>query len=122
MTKYIRSIQEIRIDIPLDSMCIYWFVRPSHSELEAWWGLFWEFLLTFASNELEWNISGSRESAFSRPGLSRSQRTDIVNFIRTAPKGQIASHRSLKRAVEMTPAQEDRLELVYFSNDIRGLE
>jgi hypothetical protein len=121
MFRNIRTIHEIRIDIPLESTCIYWFVNPSHFATDSWWEKLWEFLLTFRSDELEWHISDSRESAFSRPSLSGIQRGEIAQFIRTAPKEQIASHRSLKRATEMTAAQEERLELVYFSNDIYGL-
>ncbi len=121
MVKYVRPIEQVRIDLPLKETRLYWFVDPSHLELDPWWGRFLEFLLTFSSNELEWIISPTGDSAVSRPQLTRLQRADIVHFIRTAPERQIATHRTLRRAVEMTRVQEEGLELVYFSNDVVGL-
>lgn len=121
MSKCVRPIRQIRLDLPSKSICIYWFVELSDSELDPWWGRFFEFLLTFGTDDLEWQISPAGSSAYCHPRLTRSQRAQIANFIRTAPQDQVATHRTLGQAVRMTQAQEERLELMYFSADITGL-
>lgn len=121
MINGLRPIRQVRVDILMKSAWIYLFVERSHSKWDLWWGRFFEFLMTFESDELEWHIHPEGDSAVCRPRLTELARAHIVNFIRTAPQSQIDTHTTLRRAVEMTRAQQECFELVYFSGDISGL-
>ena len=122
MARKERAIRLARVDIPAGSVRIYMFVDRSHAEWDSWWAALLEFLLTFASDDLAWHLHPDGDAAVSKPHLTLSQRETIATFIRTAPKSQVDAHRTLRQAVGMTQAQEERLELVYFSGDVSGMQ
>lgn len=123
MTMYdIPPIQQIRVDIPLKTVYMYIFVNRALPGWDAWWEDFFDFLLGFASSTLEWRPHSSGVGVCSRPNLTAPQRTDIARYIRRAPPAEVKSHRTLRRATEMTPDQEQRLEVMYFSASLSGRE
>jgi hypothetical protein len=115
-----RSVQQIRVDIPLKLSYAYLFVDPPQPSSYPWWGHFFEFLLSFGSDDLEWRLKTLDDTAIARPYLTELQQLDIVKFIRSAPKDQIEAHRTLRLAAAMSAEQVERLRLAYFSTDITG--
>jgi len=110
-----RQIRTVRIDVPLRSTCAYLFVDAEQERWDPWWGSLYEYLLSLPTNPLEWQHEPVQNVHVARPALTDDQRRAVVQFLRTAPAQQVAGHRTLKRAVELTPERERRLELVYFS-------
>ena len=110
-----RQIRTVRIDVPLRSTCAYLFVDTEQVRWDPWWGSLYEYLLSLATKSLEWQREPVQNVHVARPELTDEQRGDVVRFLRTAPAQQVAEHRTLRRAVELTPERERRLELMYFS-------
>jgi hypothetical protein len=115
-----RSIRQIRVDIPLKLSRAYFFVDPPQPASDPWWKHLFEFLLSFGADDLEWHLKTAGDAVIARPHLTEEQRLHIAEFIRSAPKDQIDTHRTLRLAAAMSTEQAQRLELVYFSADITG--
>ncbi len=116
MKPSVRQIRTIRIDVPLRSACSYFFVDAEQKKRHPWWESLHEYLLRFATSSLEWKHEPMQNVLVARPELNDEQRRAVVRVLRTAPAHEVAEHRTLRRAVALTPDRETRLELVYFSS------
>jgi hypothetical protein len=108
-------IRTIRIDVPLLSTSAYLFVDADQSRWDPWWGVLYEYLLSLAPSRPDWQYEPVQNVHVARPPLTDDQRREVVRFLRSAPARQIEEHRTLRRAVELIPEQERRVELVFFS-------
>src|SRR5262249_30179198 len=111
-----REIRQVRVDVPLHNTSAYLFVNPTMGEWDQWWGTLYGYLLSLAPVQLSWTYQPVQEKYVAQPELTDDQRADVVRYLRTAPGEQIASHRTLRRAVELTQEQERRIDVVYFSD------
>jgi len=112
-----RTIRTIRIDVPLRTTAALFFVDPGDGK-HPWWATLWEYLSSLATGPLFWEYEPVQEVYMARPVLNDDDRRDVVRFLRTAPPEEIEGHRTLRRAVELTPEQETRVEVVYFSGEV----
>jgi hypothetical protein len=110
-----RPIRLIRIDVPLRTTSALFFVDPPEGGKDPWWATLWEYLSGLATHPLGWEYEPVQEKYFARPVLNDDLRRDIVRFLRTAPPEEIQGHRTLRRAVELKPEQETRVDVMYFS-------
>jgi len=116
----LHHIRTVRIDVPLHSTCAYLYVDADHARWDPWWGSLYEYLLGLEGSELAWRHEPTQNVFIARPQLSDEQRNALARFLRTAPAAQVDEHRTLRRAVQLSPEQEMRLEVVYFSGDLEG--
>src|SRR4051812_46890954 len=110
-----RLIHMIRIDVPLKTTCQYFYVEEPDPKRAAWWTELWNYLLSFAPQELAWRHEPVQDLYFARPTLTQSQRVALGTFLHTARKDELVGHRPLQRAANLAPEQYPRLEVVYFS-------
>jgi hypothetical protein len=110
-----RRIRTVRIDVPLRSTCSYLFVDAKQEEWDPWWASLYEYLLSLGGDSLEWRYEPVQNVHVAQPELTNEQRTALARFLRTAPAQQVAEHRTLRRAVELTADREKELELMFFS-------
>jgi hypothetical protein len=108
-------IRTVRIDVPMRSTCSYLFVEVEQVKWDPWWGTLYEYLLSLATSPLEWRYEPVQNVDVARAELTDEQRRALAIFLRTAPAQQVAEHRTLRRAVELTPDREKKLELMYFA-------
>ena len=115
MTNNERKIRQVRIDVPLRTTSAYLYVDPTMSDWGQWWVTLYTYLLSLAPAQLNWVYEPVQDIYAAQLNLTDDQRADVVRHLRTASGEQIASHRTLRRAVELTHEQERRIDVVYFS-------
>jgi hypothetical protein len=115
MGVHAHHIRTVRIDVPLNSTCAYLFVDSEQSNWDPWWGTLFRYLLSIKPDHLDWRYEPVQDVYAARPQLTNDQRADLVRFLRTAPAQQVEEHRTLRRAVNLTPEQGQKVDLVYFS-------
>src|ERR1700753_3566398 len=98
-----RSIDQIRIDIPLRTGHAFLFVNPKHPGWDPWWRVLYDFLLGFACTALEWTFEPSQEKSFARPPRAPAEKVGIIESLRAAPDTEIDTHKTLARAVKLMP-------------------
>jgi hypothetical protein len=112
------KIHQVRIDVPLRTACAYFFIsRRDAATSHPWWEGLYEYLLSFSSRELRWEFAPEQGGYFTWPPLADADRNAIVARLRTAPPSVVAGHRTLRRAVALSPEEERRLELMYFCGE-----
>lgn len=112
----VHQIDTVRIDIPLSHTSAYFFVTPDQAKWDPWWLQLYVFLTMLAPAELEWTFEPVQGVYVSRPLLCNEDRERIMAFLRTAPPKEAEEHRTLKRALNLTPERQARIELVYFAS------
>lgn len=113
-------IRQARIDVPLSRTHAYLFVSPVEEKWHPWWGSLFEYLRALAPPEPDWRYEPVQDVYVARPYLTDEQRTELAAFLRTAPAGEIAEHRTLRRAVKLTVEQVKKLDVMYFSAGTDG--
>jgi hypothetical protein len=109
-------IHQIRLDLPAGKLVVYFFVNPDDRDRwHAWWGDFFDFLLTFGAKGIRWEWEPVQEVFIGRVVLTSSERARIAEFTRTAPAKELAEHRSLGRASRLRADQVERLGILYFA-------
>ena len=103
--------------MPLVTATAYLFVTPDQAKWDPWWLELYQYLSGLASADLEWKFEPVQEKYFARPALADRQRKEIMAFLRTAPEEQVEQRRTLKRAIALSPEQQARLDLMFFSSD-----
>jgi len=114
------QIRQVRLDLPMKTTWMYFFVRRSLEDSDPWWAAFYEFLVESAPKPLEWQYEPGQGIYLARPELTNEQRADIIAFARTAPAQQIAEVPSLRRAVNLPPDKVERLKIAYFADVTRA--
>jgi hypothetical protein len=122
MSRDRKEICQARIDIPVGSLYVYFFVLRDNVKWGEWWGRFFDYLTSLTPTEQNWQYDAEEDVYIARPQLNQEQRGDLLRFLRTAPPEEVNAHRTLRRAVEMTTEQEERFKLVYFSGGVRELK
>jgi hypothetical protein len=118
MDATLRPIRQVRVDIPLRGSRAYLFIDSEMEKWDPWWERLYSFLLTFATDRLEWRHEPTQDVFVARPTLTDEQRLTIVAFLRTAPPREAEGHRTLRRAIELKPERERQVDLMYFSGAI----
>jgi hypothetical protein len=111
-----REIRRIRIDLHAKNGIYFLFVDRSGSDAHPWWLTLFEYLKSLVCGDLEWDRSTESEVLVARPTLTKEQRAGIAAFVRTAPASEVGGHRTLRLATRMDREQQDRLELMCFSD------
>jgi len=70
-----RQIRTVRIDVPLRSGCAYLFVDAEQQRWDSWWGSLYEYLLSLATDPLEWRYEPVQKVHVARSELTDEQRT-----------------------------------------------
>lgn len=117
MTDPTFQIRQARVDVPLKTAThAYLFVRPDQIEWHPWWGSLFRHLVELASSGAHWRHEPVQDVYVARPKLTDEQRVELVELLRSAPPHEIATHRTLRRAVALTAEQVTRLDVMYFSS------
>lgn len=117
MTDPTFQIDDARIDVPLQTAThAYLFVSPDQINWDPWWGSLFRHLVELASGGVNWRHEPVQDVYVARPKLTDERRVELVEFLRSAPPHEIATHRTLRRAVALTAEQVTRLGVVYFSS------
>ena len=111
-----RAVEQIRIDVPLQTQYAYLVVEREHERWDAWWRALFEHLLELLPSDAEWSHEPVQNVYYSRPNLNEEQRVALLTFLCSAPAEQIEGHRTLRRAVELDPERVMRIRLMYFSH------
>jgi len=123
MTRSTHTIRKARIDIPLnvDDMWLYLFVDADCHHWDPWWSTLFATLASIHADPGGWQHNPEQDIYVNFPSLTESDKTAIVELLRTAPPQEVVGHRTLRRAVRMTADQIPRLRLVFFS-DVRPVD
>ena len=106
------GVRTVRIDVPLKTTVLYFFIHPEDRRWGPWWGDFFEFLLTWMPLDAEWARASDQGADLVRRELSEDETALLVENLRTAPEVDRLTHRSLRKALERLPGR--RGSLVFF--------
>lgn len=109
-----REITSIRIDVPLRTTHAYLFLAPEDC-VNEWWARLYEHLKALSGEELDWKFEGIQGKFVARPRLTERARSELANFLRSAPAALSSEHRTLRRAISLTREEERGLDVMFFS-------
>ena len=105
------GVRTVRIDVPLRTTPLYFFVHPEDRRWGEWWGRFFDYLLTFLPESPQWSSTATGADLVSRQ-LTTDETARLVEHLTTAPEEDRLNHRSLKKALERLPGRQATI--VYF--------
>lgn len=116
MPERFHRVRQIRIDVPLRATYAYLFVNPDDGERwDPWWTSLYSYLLRLSPSEPKWEYEPVQNIFTARPLLNDEQRMELLRVLQGAPAHEIGGHRTLARAVSLTPENAKRLEVMYFA-------
>lgn len=115
-----RRIDTARIDVPLERTFAYLYAEPTHgSDWDPWWASLFEYLVRFMPPEAEWSYEPVQGVHVAKVPLSESERARLLDYLRTAPKREIARRITLRRAAQLSPEKATRMRLRFFHDSRR---
>ncbi|HSN26883.1 MAG TPA: YrhB domain-containing protein, partial [Kofleriaceae bacterium] len=101
--RFPRHPDTVRVDLPLASTSVYLYLDARDRELGPWWSDFYDYLLSFGSEELVWTFDPVQGKYYARPPLSEAQRHELGERLRATPPEHVAHRAPLKIAIRMLP-------------------
>lgn len=103
-----------RIGIPTATSHAYLFVDPENRTWDPWWRQLLDYLLALAEGVTAWSNDEERHIAIGDVALTGEQKVALWSFLRTAPEGEAAGHKTLRRAMGISVDAVDRITLMLF--------
>jgi hypothetical protein len=111
-----RVVRQARIDVPLlGQQYAYMFVGPVLTERNPWWQSLFDYLVSLPSPQAEWRHEPVQDVYVARPDLSDCDKAELYAILKSAPEEELSSHRTLRRASQLTPVTANRLRVTFFS-------
>jgi hypothetical protein len=109
-------VRQARIDVPLlGQQYAYMFVGPVLTERSPWWQSLFDYLVSLLGPQAEWRHEPVQDVYVARPDLNDDDKAALCAILKSAPEEELSSHRTLRRASQLTPAAANRLRVTFFS-------
>jgi hypothetical protein len=108
------EFSSIRIDVPLNDLTLYFFVRESHSSWDPWWEALYSHLVSYAAPDMEWRLEPIQNVFCAERHLSQEETSQLLDMLKTAPQKEIDEHSTLRKSIKKLGNRERPASLMYF--------
>lgn len=112
------KLSTIRIDVPLVSTVMYFFVNESKSSLDPWWGTLYSYLAAYARPDMEWREHPTGDDFYAERDLSKQETSQLLDMLKTAPQKQTDEHRTLGKSIKLLTSRDRPASLMFFRDRI----
>ena len=108
----------IRIDVPLVSTVLYFFVNESDSSWDPWWGRLYSYLASYAAPEMVWHLEPIQNVVWAERGLTQEETSELLSVLKAAPQKEIDGHATLEKSIRLLVDRDRPASLMFFRDRV----